>query len=155
MLTGNIKLISAFTSFLQLFSISRCVFLSVPGPQPAVDAFQVLPPSVTLRIQESTRTARSGGEMGSARELLVLLLMRTRTGVAFGAPSQEPAIAGLEVANYCVSNHRICFFVSPCQKAVGMFKVKLWGCSRWSCADCCVLAKHNPKNKIRTFLFLE
>lgn len=85
--------------------------------------------------------------MGSVQELLVLLLMRTRNGVASGVPSQEPAIAGLEVANYCVSNRMICCFISTCQKAVGMFKVKLCGCS--------VLAKHNSKRKIRMFLFPE
>lgn len=67
--------------------------------------------------------------------------------VAFGVPSQDPAMAGLEVANYCVSNHMNCCFISACQKAMGMFKVKLCGCS--------VLAKHDPKRKIRMFLFFE
>ena len=85
--------------------------------------------------------------MGSVQELLVLLLTRTRNGVASGISSQEPAISGLEVANYCVSSHMICCFISTCQKAVGMFKVKLCGCS--------VLAKRSPKRKIRMFLFLE
>lgn len=71
--------------------------MSVPGPQPAVDAFQVLPPSVTLRVQEPARATRPGGEMGSVQELLVLLRMRTRNGVACRAASEEPASAGLEV----------------------------------------------------------
>lgn len=57
--------------------------------------------------------------MGSVQELLVLLLMRTRSGVAFGVPCQEPAIAGLEVANYCVSSHMICFFHICMPKSCG------------------------------------
>jgi len=85
--------------------------------------------------------------MGSVQELFVLLLTRTRNGIAFEVPSQEPAIAGLEVANYCVSNRMVCFFLSTCQRAVGMSKVKLCKCS--------ALAKHSAKRKIRTFIFLE
>lgn len=83
--------------------------------------------------------------MGSARNLLVLLLKRTRNGVASAVPSQEPAIERLEVAHCSVSNHEICCFTSTCQTAVGMFKVKLCVCS--------VLAKHNQKGKIRMFIF--
>lgn len=97
------ELTCAFASLLQLLSPGRRLLLPVPGSQPALDAGQVLPPGVPLRVQEPAGSARAGGELGPARLLLVLLL----TGDAAAAPAalgQEPALAHLQLLNYCVSN---------------------------------------------------
>lgn len=138
-LTSITELICAFASLLQLLSPGRCLLLSVPGSQPALDAGQVLPPGVALRVQEPAGTACAGGELGTVQQLLVLLI--ARDGAASGALGQEPPVAHLQVPNYCVSSLMICCFVSSCRKAVGMFKVR--GCS--------VLAKHSPERNIRCF----
>lgn len=124
-LSSTTELMCAFASLLQVLSPGRCLLLSVPGSQPALHAGQVLPPCVPLRVQESAGTACAGGELGTAHQPPVLLL--TRDGAAPGALSHEPALAHLQAPSFCVSSLMIYCFMSSCQKAVGMFKVR--GCS--------------------------
>lgn len=138
-LSSTSELICAFASPLQVLSPGRCLLLSVPGSQPALHAGQVLPPRVPLRVQEPAGTACAGGELGTEQNIF-LVLLPTRDGAA-----QEPAVAHLQAPSYCASSLMIYCFMSLCQKAVGMFKVR----------RCSVLAKHSPKRNIRVFLFGE